>query len=160
MWAELAEILAKLADVYQQMLALSKNKRLALVRVQIKELETITRQEQVLLSVVNSLEKERSIILLKIRQGLDKQYANAGLSTLIDQCHEQSKEALQASHQRLKEVIASVQVHNELNTNLTTQALSAVNYQLNVLSRSSVGPTYAEGGKELVDRKKRLDFEA
>ena len=65
MWLELREILTKLVEVYQQMLGLSKQKRIALVGVNISEIERITKQEQVLLSVVNHLERDRKKILLK-----------------------------------------------------------------------------------------------
>ena len=159
MWLELREILTKLVEVYQQMLGLSKQKRIALVGVNISEIERITKQEQVLLSVVNHLERDRKKVLLKIRKNINDQYANADILTLILQCNDENKASLIESHERLKEIIEKVQTHNKTNTDLTMQALSAVNYQLNVLSQASVAPTYADGGKEVVDRKKRLNFE-
>lgn len=160
MWLELREILIKLVEVYQQILGLSKQKRIALVSVKIPDIESITKQEQVLLSVVNHLERDRKRVLLKIRKNVHEEYKNADISTLILQCDDTNRDSLIDVNKQLKEIIEKVQLHNQTNTDLTMQALSAVNYQLNVLSQASVAPTYADGGKEVVDRKKRLNFEA
>lgn len=160
MWSELTKLLSDMLHLYQEILRLGIKKRAALVSVQLKELERIVHREQMLLNAVAKLDHQRGKVSRKLALQCDANRPPEKLEELLQFCEAAPAAALKSVQKELKAAIAEVEKVNALNTNLTQQALFVVDYQLNVLSGSSVGPTYAEKGQEQVSRAKRFDYQA
>lgn len=160
MWEQLIDVLSELTIVYQKLFCLSKEKRGVLIAVRMKELERIVQEEQVLLSIVVKLEQERAAVIQRLAKQHGFTVFPQKLEEILPYCDKTVLEKFLRAHKKLKKVIADVKAYNQVNTNLTRQALEIVDYKLNVLSAASIGPTYAEKGQEQVTRAKRLDYKA
>ena len=66
MWQELNETLAKLIQLYEQVLIIGKEKRDAMVVVDLKALDQILQQEEQLTGAILSAEESRKLILQKL----------------------------------------------------------------------------------------------
>lgn len=81
MWKDFILVLNKLLEIYEEFLALSKQKRRAIVAVKMPELEKIVRQEQVLIASVGNLERRREEILTSL---LAEEQITTPRKTLLD----------------------------------------------------------------------------
>jgi flagellar biosynthesis/type III secretory pathway chaperone len=159
MWKELISVLTKILDVYKQLLVLSKEKRMVIVSVKMKELEKIVRQEQIMIATIGKLEQQRESVLTSLLVSENISTPNKELLDLVMFCDKAIGEKITEIHSQFKETLAELETNNKMNNHLITQALSVVNYNLNVLSEASVGPTYASKGQEQVSKRKRFDYE-
>lgn len=160
MWKDFILVLNKLLEIYEEFLALSKQKRRAIVAVKMPELEKIVRQEQVLIASVGNLERRREEILTSL---LAEEQITTPRKTLLDllpYCDEKTARRLEEVHRRFRETLAALEECNEGNNRLLKQALTAVNYNLNVLTNVTVEPVYVAGGQEQVAAPQRFEVKA
>jgi len=160
MWKELISVLTKILDVYKQLLVLSKEKRMIIVTVKMKELEKIVRQEQIMIATIGKLEQQRESVLTSLLVSENISTPNKELLDLVMFCDQSMGQKIADIHRQFKETLAELETNNKMNNHLITQALSVVNYNLNVLSEAAVGPTYAAQGREQVSKVKRFDYKA
>lgn len=160
MWKELISVLTKILDVYKQLLILSKEKRMVIVSVKMTELEKIVSQEQIMVATIGKLEQQREAVLTSLLVSENISTPNKELLDLVMFCDKDMGKKIKEIHRQFKETLAELETNNKMNNHLITQALSVVNYNLNVLSQTSVGPTYASKGQEQVSKIKRFDYEA
>lgn len=160
MWKELISVLMKILDVYKQLLILSNEKRMVIVKVQMKELEKIVRQEQGMIAAIGKLEQQRETVLTALLAEENISAPNQHLLDLVMFCDEKTGNKITELHQQFKKTLGELDENNKMNNHLLTQALSVVNYNLNLLSETSVGPTYAQQGREQVSSVKRFDYKA
>ncbi|MBP2630546.1 MAG: FlgN protein [Firmicutes bacterium] len=160
MWKELISVLTKILDVYKQLLILSKEKRMVIVSVKMIELEKIVRQEQIMVATIGKLEQQREVVLTSLLVSENISTPNKELLDLVMFCDKDMGKKITEIHRQFKETLAELETNNKMNNHLIKQALSVVNYNLNVLSETSVGPTYASQGQEQVSKIKRFDYQA
>ena len=160
MWKELISVLTKLLDLYKQLLVLSKEKRMIVVNVKMKELEKIVRQEQIMIATIGKLEQQRESVLTSLLVSENISTPNKELLDLVMFCDQSTGQKITDIHRQFKETLAELETNNKMNNHLITQALSVVNYNLNVLSETAVGPTYAAQGQEQISKVKRFDYKA
>lgn len=158
MWKEFIVILSKLLEIYEEFLALSKQKRAAIVSVKMPDLEKIVRQEQVLIASVGNLERRREEVLAGLLAEEKIATPRKTLLDLLPYCDEKTARKLEDIHAKFKATLAALEECNEGNNRLLKQALSAVNYNLNVLTNASVEPVYAAGGQEQVTTARRFEI--
>jgi flagellar biosynthesis/type III secretory pathway chaperone len=141
-WERLTSVYAKMLTSYQEILNLSNQKCEILVQSNVKELEKIMKQEETLLFQVTKLDRIRKSIIkeLAVIYGLtDKEATLSSVSQLADQ---EMLSNFKNIEQELRNVILKITEVNAVNTKLVEQGLLIVNYSLNLLAQSSVGPTY------------------
>lgn len=160
MWKELISVLTKILDVYKQLLILSKEKRMVIINVKMIELEKIVRQEQIMVATIGKLEQQREAVLTSLLVSENISTPNKELLDLVMFCDKDTGKKITEIHRQFKETLAELETNNKMNNHLITQALSVVNYNLNVLSGASVEPTYASQGQEQVSKVKRFDYKA
>lgn len=160
MWQELIEVLSKILDLYEEVLILSKEKRKALVSVDLKALERIVMKEQLLIKSVGKLEQRRESALTELLLSENITAPHSKLSDLYEFCDGATALKLQKIHTGLKRTLAELGQSNEANNTLLSHALSAVDFNMNRLTSAKVGPTYASEGGELVSHAKLYDFKA
>ncbi|HWQ61266.1 MAG TPA: flagellar protein FlgN [Negativicutes bacterium] len=160
-WDKLVALLAEMAALYQAILELSRQKRDILIAVKPQDLEAVTKREELLILQVGKLEAAR----VKLMQQL---VAASGVSadglTLTDvkrlagPAIAEELDKVAADFDRIMLELAPV---NKLNAELIQRALGFINYNINILTQSTTGPTYAPQGKgepdshvrKLVDQK-------
>lgn len=160
MWKDLISVLTKILDVYKQLLILSKEKRMVIVSVKMTELEKIVRQEQIMVATIGKLEQQREAVLTSLLVSENISTPNKELLDLVMFCDKDMGNKIAEIHRQFKETLAELESNNKMNNHLITQALSVVNYNLNVLSEASVETTYAAKGQEQVSKIKRFDYKA
>ena len=161
MWQELIEILQKITGYYQQLLDLSRQKRVILVTVKLEELDGIVQQEQKLADLVQKAEKQRQQILQQLAAERKEIQPNTRMQDLEGYCPtEEIASRLLRVHVALDDIITKVKEAGENNKILISGALSAVNYRLNQLGNTAVDPSYGAKGQEVVSRQKKFDFRA
>lgn len=160
MWKELISVLKKLLDLYIQLLVLSKEKRMVIASVKMTELEKIVRQEQIMIATIGKLEQQRESVLTSLLVSENISTPNKELSDLVMFCDQATGNKIKEIHSQFKATLAELDSNNKLNNHLITQALSVVNYNLNVLSQTCSAPTYAAKGQEQFSNAKRFDYKA
>jgi len=160
MWQEFIDVMSKLLETYKAMLRVSKDKRKVLVQVDMAALEDLLTKEQSLIATVGKLEKEREIVLKKIVIAEHIIEPTAKMADLFSLCSNKEAATLKNIHEELNAIVAQVTENSATNELLISGALSAVNYNLNRLSDTSVGPTYADKGQENILKTKKYDFQA
>lgn len=155
---EVVLVLSKILNLYEEMLDLSKKKRTVLMEARMDRLEQIVQKEQSLIAVVEKLEKEREAILAGLLAAGKIASPSRKLTDLIALCDEATGASLKEIHRGLEQTLSELKAQNESNNRAIRQALSLVNYNLNVLSGASVAPVYAGEGREVVTHRSRFDF--
>jgi flagellar biosynthesis/type III secretory pathway chaperone len=149
MWEQLNDLMSELLSVYQEILALSRQKKDLLVRAKPADLEKVVKQEEVLVMKAGRIEVARKQVISNLVSTLVSKQAVPEaftLEELIALAPAEVAEQLKETGQDFALVLQDLQVQNELNTKLIQQALNLVNYNINLLANSSVGPTYSAPG--------------
>ena len=159
-WEELLTLLSNMLSIYQAILALSQQKYDILVSAKSHELEILTKQEEILTLQVGKLEDSRGKLFSELVASyglLESEVSFAQLLTLATPNVVQKIEKFSKEFRAIKTEMMPV---NKLNTELITQALSFINYNINLLSQTSVGATYADKGQTKQEVPQRAVFDA
>ena len=161
MWQELISVLSKIVESYHSLLNLSKQKRAALVSVNVPDIERLTKDEEQIVTSIGKLEQIRKKITNQILSDLKVTEIEDSFMDMLALCDKKNSDQLIKVHNELKNVLKEVSSSNKTNETLITQALSVVNYNINVASQAESTPTYnanpndniqAKVNKNLFDR--------
>ena len=161
MWQELIAVLNKIVESYNVLLNLSKQKRAALVAVNVADIEKFTKEEEKIVTSIGKLEQIRKKITNQILSDLKVTEIEDSFMDMLALCDKKNSDQLIKVHNELKNVLKEVSSSNKTNETLITQALSVVNYNINVASQAESTPTYnanpndniqAKVNKNLFDR--------
>ena len=161
MWQELISVLSKIVESYHSLLNLSKQKRAALVAVNVADIEKLTKEEEKIVTSIGKLEQIRKKITNQILSDLKVTEIEDSFMDMLALCDKKNADQLIKVHNELKNVLKEVSSSNKTNETLITQALSVVNYNINVASQAESTPTYnanpndniqAKVNKNLFDR--------
>lgn len=141
-WEQLTMVFAKMLAIYQELLALSKQKCDILVQSNVKELELLMEKEETLFFEVTKLDRTSKEISKELALPYGVTEEEAVLSKVLQLAEQEGVCELKNVRQELREVLLDIKEVNALNQKLVEQGLTIVNYSLNVLAQSSVGPTY------------------
>ena len=159
-WEELLTVLSKMLSIYQAILTLSQQKHDILVAAKSHELETVTRQEETLIQQVGKLEdlREKLVSELMAAHGITEgEFSLAKLHNIATPIVAQQ---LEKFGKEFGGIMTAMEPINKLNTELIKQALSFVNYNINLLSQTAVGTTYAAKGQSKQEAPQRTAFDA
>jgi len=159
-WTDLLMVLNKIVSVYQTILLLSEEKRKVLVAAKPEELEKITKQEETFVLQAGKLEEVRRELVGKILAIHGTPVAKASLEEVKKIATPEVVGQLEVFNTELKRIMAQIAHLNELNTALIQQGLNFINYNINILSQTAVGPTYAPKGESEKQAPKRTMFDA
>ena len=145
-WEALLAVLRKIISLYQTVLALSQEKQQILVSAKSQELEKVTKQEEMLILEIGKLEDLRRKLVgeLMAAHGIDGEVV---LSELKKVAAPDIAVQLETFGENLRDIMKAITPINKLNTELINQALGFINYNINILSQTVVGPTYAPKGQ-------------
>lgn len=155
-WKELVIVLVKILSIYKMILTLAQQKKQILVAAEPHELEKITKEEEVLVLQVDKLESRRGQIVAELMtlHGITEEKVT--LAQLQKIATPYVAVQLKKINAEFDAIMAKLVPLNELNTKLITQALGFINYNINILSQTAVGPTYAPQGQANEQSKRKL----
>jgi len=147
---ELKENLERQVVLYSLLADLADLKQEALIRNSLSELDAVTAREEQLLARTVQLEKERLVWAEQFGQAIGKQPEDITIVELAELYPE-----LAAVRGELEKVIVRLQQLNEVNTLLLQQALSVVNYTVDLITRQEE-TTYSPPGRKNNEEIKRI----
>lgn len=148
MWEQLVGVLANMLTLYQELLAISKQKNAVLVKARTQELETLTKQEELLIIRIGKLDHAREKLLQEITAANRLPGEALPMSRLVALAEADIAEQLNELWRQLSSITAEMAKVNEVNTKLIDQALFFINYNINLLTQSATSPTYAAQGQQ------------
>jgi len=148
MWERLVDVLANMLKLYQALLTISKQKHDILVGAKAQELDALTKQEELLIVQIGKLEviREKSLQeIIAAHKFSDENITISKLTEVADQDIGGQITDLLKQFDRITDELVQM---NQLNTKLIEQALSFINYNINLLTQNTIGPTYAAKGQQ------------
>lgn len=160
-WEKLIALLSEMVALYKSVLEISRQKNETLIAAKPKELETLTRKEELLIVRIGKLETARIKLMNQLAEGYNLASETLTFTKLQELAEPAITESLEKIAQGFDTTLGELAPINLLNIALIEQALVFVNYNINLLTRSRTAPTYAprgQGGQEtqglkLVDRR-------
>ncbi len=145
----LIDILNKESSEYEKLLELSMKKTPVIVAGDLENLQQITDEEQIVVSRLNNLEKQRSENIIDIANVLNKDVKTLKLANLIDMLEARpiERQNLADVHDRLKSIVKNVQMVNNQNRELIGHALEMVEFDMNLIQAMKTAPETAEYNK-------------
>ena len=161
LWQDLTEVFIKLAGAYESAIALGKRKHAALVTIDMKELERILNEEQLLIAKIQRLEKKRGNILSQMAQSEPSITPEMKMEEFIALAPTRALEVqLRTLHRQLSANVDETMRLRDNNQILAQGALDAVNFHLNRLGGATVDQTYSNKGGTGVTYRKNFNFKA
>lgn len=139
---ELLTTLSGEEEIYKQIIPISEKKTEILVKGDLKELEKITQEEQLLIDKANMLGKKRENVIANIGVVLNKDASTLDLSTLAELLGKQpeEKKKLAQLHDSLKVVMKRLVEINEKNKNLIENSLEMIEFNMNFIQSTRMSP--------------------
>ena len=137
--------------VYQELLTVSMEKTPAIVSNDLDKLTKVTDKEQLLVDTVTGLENVRRQTMADIASVLNKRNADLKISDIIEFLNGQPQfqEPLAEVNEKLSKVAKKLREVNSHNQNLITEALSMIEYNINLLQNLNRAPETAEYSKDI-----------
>ncbi len=141
----LLDVLEQEEVLYEELLGLSMKKPPVIIQGDITSLQTITDEEQGVVSKINNLDQKREEVMKDIANVLNKDVNTLKLTDLVKMLESQPKEQGKLSELslRLKETTKQMKRVNEQNKELLATALEMVNFDLNLLKGLRTAPETA-----------------
>ena len=146
-WEELVAVLDKILGIYTALLTLSQQKKQILVAAKAHDLAKIIKQEEILVVQLGKLENLRQRIVgeLMVHHGITE--GDFSLTELQKIVTPTIGLELKSFGEKINIIMEEIVPLNKLNSELIQQALGFINYNINILSQTVVGPTYAAKGQ-------------
>lgn len=139
---ELIDTLTRERDIYQSLIPISERKTTILVQENLRELQKVTEEEQVLLDEVYALDKNREKIIANMSVVLNKDPKELDLATLarLMAKRPEEKEALSQLHDSLRAVMKRLVEANEKNKELIEDSLEMIEFNMNYIQSTRMSP--------------------
>ena len=160
-WNELTEVFQKLTSTYESAVALGERKHAALVSIDMKSLEKILDEEQLIIARIQRLEKTRGALLSDMAKTNPSITSETKMEEFITLAPTRELESrLRTLHKELSARVEEAVRLRDNNQILAQGALDAVNFQLNRLGGTTVEQSYSKKGGNVVTHRKNFDFKA
>lgn len=145
-WEELICVLEEIAECYLRMTDLAQEKREALINVKVDVVNKIIVKEEQVIKEVGILETKRQDLIEQIAKDGGWPDEKIKLLTLVERAPEEFADKMKHTSQRLADIVMQIALLNGINNNLLKQAMSIIEYNINMLSRAQATPFYDAGG--------------
>lgn len=140
--ASFIDTLQKQLLVYKKLYALSLEKQPVLVKGNIKELEKITKEEELLIIQVGRLEEQRKVLHRQLAGQFGVSPESFGASELVKRTDDKTGAFFQSLVNEMTGVITDLGEKNKVNNEMIQNSLDYINFSLNVLTSDSLKPGY------------------
>lgn len=141
----LMDLLEQENSEYEKLLQLSMNKTPVIIEGDVKKLEQITDEENVIVGRVNQLDKQRETVMKDIATVLNKDVQSLKLDQLAAMLsgRPQEQKRLSEIHTKLKITMDQMVRVNGHNQDLITRSLEMIQYNMNVVKSMKTAPETA-----------------
>lgn len=147
MWETLTESMEAMVGHYQALKALGLEKEKRLVAADVPVIEQLTKEEEKLIAAISEQEAVRQRSLAAILPVCSLANEQPTLAELLAVADEPYRPRLHKANETLLQLAADLQASSDRNTRLIRQALSIVDYNLNLLTQPAEAPAYTAGGQ-------------
>lgn len=146
----LVEVLEEENTQYEKLIELSKEKKEAIIKADIQNLERITGEEQEITSYLRNVDIRRDTVLKDMADVLGKDFKEMTITRLIGYLEQQPAEQARLSEIRAKilETGTEMQAWNKRNDALLKQALEMVEFDLTLFKSMRQAPETANYNKD------------
>jgi flagellar biosynthesis/type III secretory pathway chaperone len=158
---DLLDVLAQQAQTYEELYGLSQEKKDAIVKDEIDEIQKITNLENILLSQHSRIDKKRLQLMKDIAVVLGVKNQTMDIPGLIELLEGQDEQdTLRQVRLRMRTALDKLTAANRLNATLVQNALDYIEYSLNVIrsSASQEVSTYSVHGGVLKEDGNLMDI--
>lgn len=143
------EILNRENEEYVSLIKLSEAKTPVIIKGDLKELDRITEEEQVIVSRIQKLEKERMQTMKDISNVTNRSAEELKLTDLITMMSSRPEEQrkLKEVHDNLKMTLKHMSAINEKNRALLQNSLEMVEFEMNLMKSMKMAPETADYNK-------------
>lgn len=137
--------------VYERLLEVALEKTSAIISNNLDRLKDTTDNEQILVDKITSLERTRRATLSEIAGVLGKRGADIKISEIIEflQGQPDFHDPLLEINEKLSKLVKKLRDVNDHNQNLINDALSMIEYNINLLQNLNRAPETAEYSKDM-----------
>jgi flagellar biosynthesis/type III secretory pathway chaperone len=137
--------------VYQELLKVSMEKTPAIVANDLDRLTEVTDREQLLVDTMTGMENARRQTMKDIASVLNKRNADLKVRDIVEYLdgQPQFRDPLAEINEKLSSVAKQLRDVNIHNQNLITEALSMIEYNINLLQNMNRAPETAEYSREM-----------
>jgi flagellar biosynthesis/type III secretory pathway chaperone len=151
---ELILTLEKENEIYKQLIPVADKKTNIIVKNNLKELESITEQEQIMVNEIVALEKKREQIVKNIGTVVSRDPKTINITNVIQILEKQPAEQKRLSeiHDNLKKTIQRLVEINNHNKSLIKQSLEMIEFNMNFIQSTRMSPgnlSYNRGAAQL-----------
>lgn len=148
-WEDVISLFDEIADEYVSMSDLAEEKRQALIVVDVKKVNDIIASEETLIKRIGALEIKRQDMVEQLAKEGGWDDKKIKLLDIVERAPKEYAERMKKVGQRLADIIMRIALLNGVNNNLLKQAMSIIEYNINILSCAQATPFYSEGGDQM-----------
>lgn len=137
--------------VYQELLTVSMEKTPAIISNNLQRLTEVTEKEQLLVDTVTGMENSRRQTMANIATVLNKKSADLKVTDIVEFLESQPefRDPLAEINEKLAKLAKKLQEVNAHNQNLIKEALSMIEYNINLLQNLNRAPETAEYSRDM-----------
>lgn len=133
---ELLEIIDKQMKIYNDLLALSRNKSKVIIEGKVKELDNITKIEQGMIVEIGKLENNRIEVSSNVFRELGLQPTST-MADIADSLESDMKNKFTSVREQIAKVLEELSSVNKHNGKLIMQSLEYIEFNINMVSGAS-----------------------
>ena len=139
---ELIMVLGDEEKIYSEIIPVAEKKTQIIVNNDLQSLNSITEEEQALVSKISKLEKKRQEVIRNIGIVMNKKESELNFVTIIDLLNGQEKEQeeLRRLHDKLKRTVEALSLINERNQMLIKQSIEMIDFDINLIQSLKSSP--------------------
>lgn len=153
MWAMLTETMENLVVHYRALKAIGQEKEKRLIAADVPVIEQLTKEEEKLIAAISEQENARQRSLAAILPVCGEDKKDATLAEVAAYAEEPYRTRLLAANEALGIIVKELKAVSDRNARLIKQALSIVEYNINLLTQPVDTPAYTAGGHAPGDEK-------
>lgn len=157
-WEELKKTIEEQAELYHDLLTLAKKKHEALKKANVTFVQRITKQEESFITKISLVENKKQSYIKQIK-AQHNIHANLYLVKIIDMVNAPNKEVLFSAIDKLNAIIIELKIYTKKNQQLLHKEMQFVDFNINVMTNTVAGDTYAAKGQENGATRKRKMFD-
>ncbi len=156
---DLIGILDEEANIYEEVLNISKDKKDIIIAGKVTDLEKLVKVEQTLILKISGLELKREQLVDKLSAQIRADSNEITVSELLKHLEGEQAAALRKRQEKIIDVINELRNTNALNSKLIKNSLDFINFSMNLIASFDVNDNNYGNNGQSNDSKKRNLFD-
>jgi flagellar biosynthesis/type III secretory pathway chaperone len=152
---QLIEVLGQEADIYEEILRISKDKTKVIIEGKVTELDNITKVEQSLIFKIRQAEDVRENLVEKLAEELNTNAPDTTISELLKHMKKGQAKKLKSVREKIMSILNELKETNYLNSRLIKNSLQYIDFSINLFSDEDGGSNNYSNSGQVDNSKKR-----